>query len=75
MNKIKSTLFVAVFAAITATTTLADGHIPIGGRCITESRETTAAMTIIVNEPTNEIPLEISDYLWTFADIFGQFKF
>ena len=75
MNKIKSTLFVAVFAAITATTTLADGHIPIGGRCITESKEITAVTTVIVTEPTNEIPWEISDYLWTFAGIFGQFKF
>ena len=31
MNKIKSTLFIAIFVAITATTTLADGQIPIGG--------------------------------------------
>jgi hypothetical protein len=76
MSKIKSTLFLAIFIAVTATVTLAgDGQIPIGGRPVFESGETTAAVSNAAIEPKNEIPFEISDYLWTFADIIGQLKF
>jgi hypothetical protein len=76
MNKIKSTLFTAVFIAITAITTLAaDGHIPIAGRPVFESDKTTATTSNATIEPENEIPFEISNYLWTFADIIGQLKF
>jgi len=76
MNKIKSTLFLAIFIAITATTTLAaDGQIPIGGRTASEIDKTTTATIITATEPNNETPFEISDYLWTFASIVGQLKF
>jgi hypothetical protein len=76
MNKIKSMLFVAIFVAITATTTsIYAGHIPIGGRCTTETDETTAVTSDVATEPKNEISSDISDYLWTFADIIGQLKF
>ena len=76
MNKIKSTLFLAIFVAITATTTLAaDGQIPIAGRPASEPDKTTTAIIITANEPNNEIPSEISDYLWAFASIIGQLKF
>jgi len=76
MNKIKSTLFLAIFIAITATTTLANaGQIPIAGRPVSEPNKTTTATIIIATEPNNEIPFEISDYLWTLASIVGQFKF
>ncbi len=75
MNKIKSTLFLAIFVAITATTTLADGQIPIGGRPSSEPNKTTTAIIITANDPKNEISSEISDYLWTFASIIRQFKF
>jgi hypothetical protein len=76
MNKIKSTLFTAIFIAITAITTLAtNGHIPIAGRPVFESDETTAAVSNAAIEPKNEIAFEISNYLWTFADIIEQLKF
>ena len=76
MNKIKSTLFLAIFVAITATTTLAaDGHIVIGGRPTSEPTKTTTAITVNATEPKNEIPFEISNYLWTLASIIGQLKF
>ncbi len=76
MNKIKSTLFLAIFVAITATTTLAaDGHIPIAGRPSSEPNKTTTAIITTANEPKNEISSEISNYLWTVASIVGQFKF
>ena len=75
MNKIKSTLFTAVFIAITAITTLADGHIPIAGRPVFESDKPTATTSNAAIEPKNEILFEISDYLWTFADVIGQLKF
>jgi hypothetical protein len=76
MNKIKSTLFLAIFVAITATTTLAaDGHIVIGGRPTSEPIKTTTATIVTATEPKSEISSEISDYLWTFASIFRQFKF
>ncbi|MDQ3750880.1 MAG: hypothetical protein M3367_17955 [Acidobacteriota bacterium] len=76
MNKIKSTLFLAIFVAITAATTLAgDGQIPIGGRPGSETNKTTTAIIITATEPNDEISSEISDYLWTFASIIGQLKF
>ncbi len=76
MNKIKSTLFLAIFIAITATTTLAaDGHIVIGGRPDSEPTKTTTAITVTATEPKNEIPFEISNYLWTFVSVINQFKF
>ena len=76
MNKIKSSLFTVVFIAITAITNLAgDGHIPIAGRPISETDKTTSTAINTATEPTNEIPFEISDYLWTFASIIGQIKF
>ncbi len=74
MNKIKSTLFLAIFVATTATTTLA-GHILIGGRPDLEPNKATTATIIVATEPKNEISSEISDYLWTFASIIGQLKF
>jgi len=76
MNKIKSTLFLAIFIAITATTTLAaDGHIIIVGRPDSEPTKTTTAITVTATEPKNEIPFEISNYLWTFVSVINQFKF
>ncbi len=76
MNKIKSTLFLAIFVAITATTTLAaDGQIPIMGRSISETDKTTATTINTATEPNSEIYSEISDYIWTFAGIIGQIKF
>jgi hypothetical protein len=76
MNKIKSTLFLAIFVAITATTNLAaDGHIPIMGRSISETDKTTATTINPATEPNSEIYSEISDYIWTFAGIIGQLKF
>ncbi len=76
MNKIKSTLFLAIFIAITATTTLAaDGHILIEGRSVSEPNQTTASAINTATEPKSEISSEISDYLWTFASIIRQFKF
>lgn len=75
MNKIKSTLFLAIFIAITATTTLAaDGQIIIM-RPDSEPTKTTTATIITATEPKNEIPFEISDYLWTFVGVINQFKF
>ncbi len=76
MNKIKSTLFLAIFVAITATTTLAaDGQIIIMGRPDSEPTKTTTATIVTATEPRNEISSEIPDYLWTLASIIGQFKF
>ena len=76
MNKIKSTLFTAIFIAITAVTTLAtNGHIPIAGRPVLESDEATAATSNVTIEPKNEVLFEITNYLWTFADIIEQLKF
>ncbi len=76
MNKIKSTLFLAIFVAITATTTLAgDGQVPIMGRPASEPTKTTTAIIVTATEPNSEISFEISDYLWTFAGVFGQLKF
>ena len=76
MNKIKSMLLLATFVAITATTTLAaDGQIPIGGRPESEPDKTTASTIITATEPSNEIPFEISNYLWTFVNTINQFKF
>ena len=76
MNKIKSTLFLAIFIAITATTTLAaDGHIIIVGRPDSEPTKTTTATIVTATEPKNEIPFEISNYLWTFVSVINQFKF
>ncbi len=75
MNKIKSTLFSAIFIAITATTTLAaDGQIIIM-RPASEPNKTTTATIITATEPKSEISSEISDYLWTFASIIRQLKF
>ena len=69
MKKIKSGLFLAMFVAITATTTLAaDGQIPIVGRSISETNNT-------VTELGYEASSEISDYLWTFVSIVGHLKF
>ena len=76
MNKIKSTLFLAIFVAITATSTLAaDGHIVIGGRPAPEPDETTTAIIVAANEPSNEIPFEISKYLWTLVSNIKEFNF
>ncbi len=76
MNKIKSTLFLAIFIAITATTTLAaDGHIIIVGRPDSEPTKTTTATIVTATETKNEIPFEISNYLWTFVSVINQFKF
>ena len=76
MNKIKSTLFLAIFIAITATTTLAaDGQIIIMGRPDSEPTKTTTATIVTATEPKNEIPFEISNYLWTFVSVINQFKF
>ncbi len=75
MNKIKSTLFLAILVAITATTTLAgDGQIP-NMRPVSEPNKTTTAITVTATEQNNEIAFEISNYLWTFAGIVGQLKF
>jgi hypothetical protein len=75
MKKITSTLFLAIFFAITVTTTLAaDGQIP-NMRPVSEPNKTTTATIITATEPKNEIPFELSNYLWTFASIIGQFKF
>ena len=75
MNKIKSTLFLAIFVAITATTTLATtGQIP-NMRPVSEPNKTTTAIVVTATEPNNEISSEISNYLWTVAGILGQFKF
>ncbi len=75
MNKIKSTLFLAIFIAITATTTLAaDGQIIIM-KSASEPNQTTTATVNTATEPKNEISSEIPDYLWTFASIIGQFRF
>ncbi len=76
MNKIKSTLFLAIFVAITATTASAgDGQIPIGGRPESEPTKTTTATIVTATEPNNEVAFEISNYLLTLASIIGQFKF
>lgn len=76
MNKIKSTLFLAIFFAISATTTLAaDGQIIIVGRPAPEPDETITAPIIATNEPSNEIPFEISDYLWTLISAINELKF
>jgi hypothetical protein len=76
MKKIKSTLFVALFVAVTATSTLAaDGQIPIGGRPGFEPNKTTTATINTLNEPNDEIAFEISNYLWTFVSFINQFKF
>ena len=76
MKKIKSGLFLAIFVAITATTTLAaDGQIPIMGRSYSEPNETTVATMNTATEPKNEFSSEISDYIWTFASIIRQLKF
>ncbi len=76
MNKIKSILFLAIFVAVTATTTLAgDGQIPIMGRPESEPNKTTTAIIVTATEPNNEVAFEISDYLWTVAGILGQLKF
>jgi len=75
MNKIKSTLFLAIFIAITATTTLADGQIPIGGRTASEIDKTPTATINTVTEPNDEISSEISDYLWTLISVINEFKF
>ena len=75
MNKIKSTLFLAIFVAITATTTLAaDGQIIIM-RPDSEPIKTTTATIVTATEPKNEIPFEISNYLWTLVSVINQFKF
>ncbi len=75
MNKIKSTLFLAIFVAITATTTLAaDGQIIIM-RPDSEPTKTTTATIITATEPKNEISSEISNYLWTLVSVINQFKF
>ena len=75
MNKIKSTIFLAIFVAVTATTTLATtGQIPIM-RTAPETDKTTATIVVTATEPNNEISSEISNYLWTVAGILGQFKF
>jgi hypothetical protein len=75
MNKIKSTLFLAIFIAITATTTLAaDGQIIIM-KSASEPNQTTTTTIVTATEPKNEIPFEFSDYLWTLASIIGQLKF
>ncbi len=76
MKKIKSTLFLAIFIAATATTTLAaDGQIPIAGRSFSEPNKTTTATIITATEPKNEIPFELSNYLWTLVSVINQLKF
>ncbi len=75
MNKIKSTIFLAIFIAATATTTLADGQIPIMGRPESEPTKTTTTITVTATEPKNEISFEISNYLSIFVSVIGQFKF
>ena len=74
MNKIKSTFLLAAFIAITATSAFA-GDILIMGKNAPEADRTPTATIVIATEPKNKIPFEISDYLWTFANIIRQFKF
>ncbi len=87
MNKIKSTLFIAIFVAITATTTLADGQIPIGGSPVAVGGQIPIGGSPVAaggqipiggspeSEPNEEMSSEISDYLLTLAGIIGQLKF
>ena len=87
MNKIKSMLFLAILVAITATTTLADGQIPIGGSPVAVGGQIPIGGSPVaaggqipiggspVSEPNNEISSEISDYLLTLVSIIGQLKF
>ncbi len=77
MKKIKSTLFLALFVVITATSTLAQapGQIPIVGRGVAEPNKTTAVTIVAVSEPKNDIPSEISKYLWTLVNIARQINF
>jgi len=87
MNKIKSTLFIAIFVAITATTTLADGQIPIGGSPVAVGGQIPIGGSPVAvggqipiggspeSEPNGEMSSEISDYLLTLAGIIGQLKF
>ena len=74
MNKIKSMLFLAILVAITATTTLADGQIPIGGSPVAVGGQIPIGGSP-VSEPNNEISSEVSDYLLTLVSIIGQLKF
>lgn len=75
MKNIKLALILALVVATTATSAFADGQIPIGGRPSFESNKTTASAINTVIEAENEAPLEISNYLWAFANIIRQFKF
>ena len=72
MKKTTSGLFLALVLAITTTSAFAaDGQIPIVGRSASEANQTTTP-TI---DTATEVSPGISDYLWTFASIIGQFKF
>ena len=75
MKNIKLTLILALVIATTATSALADGQIPIGGRADSEPNKTATLASDTVTEPENNVSSEISNYLWTFAGIFGQIKF
>lgn len=77
MKKFTSALFLAFFLAVTATLTVAQtgGQIPIGGRPAPEPVKTTTAEVAATVNTENEIPVKISNYLWTIVNIIGQFKF
>ena len=79
MKNFTSALFLALFLAVTATSITAQtgGQIPIVGRGTSEpikTTTTTAEIAATVNTK-NEVPVEITDYLWTIVSIIGQFKF
>lgn len=75
MKKLKLTLFLALVIAVTTTSALADGQIPIGGRPIAEPvKITTPSLTsVIIKNDENSSP--IKKYLWTFVDFIRQFGF
>jgi hypothetical protein len=76
MNKNRSTLFLALILAVSAISISAQtgGQIPIAGRTAEPIKTTEATISAGV-EPKNELPSEISDYLWTLVSIIRQVKF
>lgn len=73
MKKFKSMLLSATLVAAAATTTLADGQIPIGGRPGSEPAKTNTGTVITANDPKSDVSIEISDYLWTIIRVIGRF--
>jgi hypothetical protein len=79
MKKFTSTLFLALFLAITAISISGQegGQIPIMGRttAVAEPVKTPASVINTAVEPKTGFSSGISDYLWTFVSIIRQVKF